>query len=157
MANSCESWSLCDNAPPLQVDPRLSLHSEMEYDQQVLKRNQWLAYQGFFGLLQQCLNQQSRATRSTCPFEAKHQKIWNERLEENEIIFWTCTGWYCLTYFQAHQSNLHITFTIQPSTIIQVTKPCTQHQSSKWSWCYWPKFCKSTCYGWWKNECSHLC
>ena len=33
MANSGESWSLCDNAPPLQVHPMLSLRSEMEYDQ----------------------------------------------------------------------------------------------------------------------------
>ena len=44
MANSSESWSLCDNAPPPQVHPMLSLRLEMEYDQQVMERNQRLAY-----------------------------------------------------------------------------------------------------------------
>ena len=57
MANSSESRSLCDNAPPLQGHPILSLRSEMEFpsemenDQQVMKRNQRLAYQG---LLDNC-------------------------------------------------------------------------------------------------------
>ena len=45
-ANSSESWSLCDNTPPLQVHPMFSIRSEMEYDQQVMERNQRLAYQG---------------------------------------------------------------------------------------------------------------
>ena len=53
MANSSESWSLCDNAPPPQVHPMLSLCSEMEYDQQVMERNQRLTYQG---LLDNCSN-----------------------------------------------------------------------------------------------------
>ena len=44
MAHSSELWSLCDNAPPFQVNPMLCLHSEMEYDQQVIERNQRLAY-----------------------------------------------------------------------------------------------------------------
>ena len=51
MANSSESWSLCDNAPPLQVHPMLSLRSKMEYDRQMIERNQQLAYQG---LLNNC-------------------------------------------------------------------------------------------------------
>ena len=46
MAHSSELWSLCDNVPPLQVNPMLSLRSEMEYDQQVIERNQRFAYQG---------------------------------------------------------------------------------------------------------------
>ena len=33
LTNYNELWSLCDNAPPLQVSPMLSLRSEMEYDQ----------------------------------------------------------------------------------------------------------------------------
>ena len=51
MANFSESWSLCNNASPLQVHPMLRLRSEMEYDRQVMKRNQRLAYQG---LLDNC-------------------------------------------------------------------------------------------------------
>ena len=51
MANSSESWSLCDDAPPLQVHPMLSLRSEIEYDQQVNERNQRLVYQS---LLDNC-------------------------------------------------------------------------------------------------------
>ena len=51
MAHSSELWSLCDNAPPFQVNPMLCLRSEMEYDQQVIERNQQLAYQG---LLNNC-------------------------------------------------------------------------------------------------------
>ena len=51
MAHSSELWSLCDNALPFQVNPMLSLRSEMEYDQQVIERNQRLAYQG---LLDNC-------------------------------------------------------------------------------------------------------
>ena len=53
MANSSELWSICDNAPPLQVHPMLSLRSEMEYDWQEMERNQRLAYQG---LLDNCSN-----------------------------------------------------------------------------------------------------
>ena len=51
MAHSSELRSLCDNAPPFQANPILSLRSEMEYDQQVIERNQRLAYQG---LLDNC-------------------------------------------------------------------------------------------------------
>ena len=51
MANSSESWSLCDGAPPLQGHPILSLGSEKEYGRQVIERNQRLAYQG---LLDNC-------------------------------------------------------------------------------------------------------
>ena len=60
MAYSGELWSLCDNAPPLQANPMLSLRSEMEYDQlrsemkydqQMIEMNQRLAYQG---LLNNC-------------------------------------------------------------------------------------------------------
>ena len=46
MAHSSELWSLCDNAPLFQVNPMLCLRSEMEYNQQVIERNQRLAYQG---------------------------------------------------------------------------------------------------------------
>ena len=51
MAHSSKSWSLCDNAPPFQVNSMLCLRSAMEYDQQVIERNQLLAYQG---LLNNC-------------------------------------------------------------------------------------------------------
>ena len=51
MTNSSESWYLCDDASLLQGLPILSLCSEMEYDQQVMERNQRLAYQG---LLDNC-------------------------------------------------------------------------------------------------------
>ena len=51
MDNSSEPWLLCDDAPPLQVHPMLSLRSEMEYDRQVMGRNRRLAYQG---LLDNC-------------------------------------------------------------------------------------------------------
>ena len=51
MAHSSELWSLCDNAPLLQVNPMVSLRSEMEYDQQVIERKQQHAYQG---LLDNC-------------------------------------------------------------------------------------------------------
>ena len=51
MANSSIVWSLCDNDPPLSLcDNPPSFHltfgSKMEYDQQVIERNQQLAYQG---------------------------------------------------------------------------------------------------------------
>ena len=51
MANSSELWSLCDNAPPFQVNPMLCLRSEMEYGQKIIERKQRLAYQG---LLDKC-------------------------------------------------------------------------------------------------------
>ena len=57
MANSTESWSLCDGAPPLQGYPILSLgsekqyNSEMDFNRQVMERNCRLAYQG---LLDNC-------------------------------------------------------------------------------------------------------
>ena len=44
MANSTESWSLCDGAPPLQGHPILNLgsekqyNSEMDYDRQVMEK-----------------------------------------------------------------------------------------------------------------------
>ena len=46
MVNSSESWSLCDCAPPLQGHPILSFrsekeyNSEMDYDCQIMERNQ---------------------------------------------------------------------------------------------------------------------
>ena len=46
MANSNELWSLCDNAPPFQVNPIICLRSEMEYYQKVIETNQRFAYQG---------------------------------------------------------------------------------------------------------------
>ena len=51
MAHSSEVWSLCDNATPLSLCDtapsfHLTLRSEMEYDQQVIERNQRLVYQG---------------------------------------------------------------------------------------------------------------
>ena len=46
MAHSSELWSLCDNTPPFQVNPKLCLRSEMEYDKHVIERNQQLVYQG---------------------------------------------------------------------------------------------------------------
>ena len=52
-AYSSELWFLFDNAPPFQVNPMLCFPSEMEYDQQVIERNQRLAYQG---LLDNCNN-----------------------------------------------------------------------------------------------------
>ena len=45
MAHSSELWSLCDNTPPFQVNPMLYLRSKMEYDQQVIEKNQRLVYQ----------------------------------------------------------------------------------------------------------------
>ena len=57
IANSTESWSLCDGAPPLQDHPILNLgsenkyNSEMDHDRQVMERNVRLAYQG---LLDKC-------------------------------------------------------------------------------------------------------
>ena len=57
MANATQSWSLCDGAPPLPTHPILSLgsdkqyKSEMEFDQQVIKQNCRLTYQG---LLDNC-------------------------------------------------------------------------------------------------------
>ena len=57
MANATQSWSLCDGAPPLPTHPILSLESdmqyqsEMEFDRQVIERNNRLAYQG---LLDNC-------------------------------------------------------------------------------------------------------
>ena len=51
MAHSSKVWSLCDNVPPFQVNPMLCLRSKMEYDQQVIERNQQLTYQG---LLDNC-------------------------------------------------------------------------------------------------------
>ena len=53
MANSNESWSLYDDVPPPQVHPMFSLRSEMEYNQQVMERNQRLVYQC---LLDNCNN-----------------------------------------------------------------------------------------------------
>ena len=51
MAHSSELWSFGDNAPFLSLCDNapsfhLTLYSEMEYDQQVIERNQRLAYQG---------------------------------------------------------------------------------------------------------------
>ena len=51
MAHSSETWSLYDDAPSFSLcDNPPSFHlilcSEMEYDQQVIERNQRLAYQG---------------------------------------------------------------------------------------------------------------
>ena len=57
LANSSELWPLCGDAPPLQGRPLLSLCSEMEYklileyDRQVMEKNQRLVYKG---LLDNC-------------------------------------------------------------------------------------------------------
>ena len=44
MANSAELLSLCDSAPSFEDNPMLC--SELEYDQQIIKMNQLLAFQG---------------------------------------------------------------------------------------------------------------
>ena len=51
MTHFSEIWSLCDNTPYFSLCDNtpsfhLTLCSEMEYDQQVIERNQQLAYQG---------------------------------------------------------------------------------------------------------------
>ena len=51
MAHSSDIWSLCDDVPSLSLCDNapsfhLTLCSEMEYNQQVIERNQRLAYQG---------------------------------------------------------------------------------------------------------------
>ena len=57
MANSTESWSLCDGAPPMQGHPIITFgsdaqyDSEMEFDRQIIEQNNRLAYQG---LLDNC-------------------------------------------------------------------------------------------------------
>ena len=51
MANSTELWSLCDSTPPFEDNPML--HSELEYNQQIIKTNQQLAFQG---VLDNCHN-----------------------------------------------------------------------------------------------------
>ena len=44
MAHSSKLWSLFENTPSFQDDSML--HSEIEYDQHVIRKNQQLAYQG---------------------------------------------------------------------------------------------------------------
>ena len=105
----------------------------------------------------QCWNHRSRTPRSIGSFEEKNQTTSSGRLGKDENVPRKRTCWYGPQYVQTYHSNWYLTSIFPPSTTVQVSKPCFQHPSTRWSWCYRPNLCKRSCYGWWRNKCSCIC
>ena len=137
MTNSSESWSLCDNTPSLQGHPIFSLRSEtefrseIEYDQQVMERNQRLAYQG---LLDNCNDvgiTEAKLQEAQAPLKkGTRQPGMEDWKRMRKYLGNVPADMVCNTFNHTTQIG-----TLPPSshlkTTIQVSKPCSQHPLTK--------------------------
>ena len=80
MAHSSEIWSLCDDAPSFSLCDNapsfhLTLCSEMEYDQQVIGRNQRLAYQGILDIYKDVGNTEAELQEAQMPLKPSTRRL----------------------------------------------------------------------------------